>query len=275
MDLALIVILTLTTWPLVYVIPFEAGRISLGLLLVLFFPGYVITAAAYPTRRNLNGPERIALSVGLSIALIPLLGIGIHFSPWKIHLTPIMVALSSFTLVMSGFAWVKRRRTPPDDRYAIAWEPRKLWPNWAGRRLDVVVISFAGLLVLLLVGLTVSKIQMDPHQSVETDFYLLGTDGRLEDYPAILQAGESQEYNLAVINGEEGPNVYSILALLNGEEVGSVTIPTLANNQKWEGQISVTAEKPGDEQKLILQLSSGANAQFDQSLYLFVDVNDH
>jgi len=97
----------------------------------------------------------------------------------------------------------------------------------------------------------------------------------MDDWKIIPPFFRSQEYNLAVINGEEGPNVYSILALLNGEEVGSVTIPTLANNQKWEGQISVTAEKPGDEQKLILQLSSGANAQFDQSLYLFVDVNDH
>ena len=48
-------------------------RIVLGLLLVLFLPGYSLIAALFPGRDDLDGIERIALSFGLSIAVVPLI----------------------------------------------------------------------------------------------------------------------------------------------------------------------------------------------------------
>ena len=74
-DLALVIILTLSCIPFVLAPPLNETpiRIILGLLLVLFLPGYSLIAALFPRRGDLDGIERIALSFGLSIAIVPLI----------------------------------------------------------------------------------------------------------------------------------------------------------------------------------------------------------
>ncbi len=60
-------------------------RIPIGLLMVLFVPGYVLIAALFPRKGDLDGIERIALSFGLSIAVVPLIGLGLNYTPCFIH----------------------------------------------------------------------------------------------------------------------------------------------------------------------------------------------
>ena len=50
-------------------------RIPLGLVMVLFVPGYSLIAALFPRKNDLDGIERVALSFGLSIAVVPLIGL--------------------------------------------------------------------------------------------------------------------------------------------------------------------------------------------------------
>lgn len=76
----------------------------LAILLVLFTPGYVLVSIRYPSRGNLVGVERIALAVRLSLALVPLLGLALNFAPGGIHLTSMMITLTSWTLVLSAVA---------------------------------------------------------------------------------------------------------------------------------------------------------------------------
>ncbi|MBN1814156.1 MAG: DUF1616 domain-containing protein [Anaerolineae bacterium] len=52
--------------------PFPLPRLFLGLLFVLFVPGYALQAVLFPRAADLDGPERLALSFGLSIAVVPL-----------------------------------------------------------------------------------------------------------------------------------------------------------------------------------------------------------
>ena len=63
-DLALVILLTLSCIPFVLVPPLNETpvRIILGLLLVLFLPGYSLIAALFPRKDDLDGIERIALS---------------------------------------------------------------------------------------------------------------------------------------------------------------------------------------------------------------------
>jgi len=47
-------------------------RYMLGSLFVLFLPGYALIEALYPKEEDLSPLERLALSIGLSLALVPL-----------------------------------------------------------------------------------------------------------------------------------------------------------------------------------------------------------
>jgi uncharacterized membrane protein len=77
---------------------------------VLFVPGYVTVEALFPKGRDLDRIERFALSVGLSLALVPLIGLLLNYTPWGIRLTPIVISLSSFTVGMALVALARQYR---------------------------------------------------------------------------------------------------------------------------------------------------------------------
>jgi uncharacterized membrane protein len=77
-----------------------APRIVLGSLFTLFLPGYSLIEALYPKEDDLSPLERLALSIGLSLALVPLVGLLLNYSPWGIRLDPTMAALTTLTLAL-------------------------------------------------------------------------------------------------------------------------------------------------------------------------------
>jgi len=84
-DLALVILFTLLCIPFVLIPPLNETpvRIILGLHLVLFLPGYALIAALFPRKGDLDGIERIALSFGLSIAVVPLLGLALNYTLFR------------------------------------------------------------------------------------------------------------------------------------------------------------------------------------------------
>jgi uncharacterized membrane protein len=90
--------------------PLVVFRWVLGSLFVLFIPGYVAVEALFPKGRELDGIERLALSVGLSLALVPLVGLLLNYTPWGIRLDPIMVSLTILTIGLALVAFVRRFR---------------------------------------------------------------------------------------------------------------------------------------------------------------------
>jgi len=81
----------------------------IGLPLVLFIPGYALSYAFFPKKKDLDSMERIALSFGLSFALIPLAVFFLN----KFLKIPITV-YSSFSIVLAitligVILWKKRK----------------------------------------------------------------------------------------------------------------------------------------------------------------------
>jgi uncharacterized membrane protein len=79
---------------------FAALRMALGSIFVLFLPGYSLVEALYPKEEDLSPLERLALSIGLSLALVPLVGLLLNYSPWGIRLDPVVASLSTLTLAL-------------------------------------------------------------------------------------------------------------------------------------------------------------------------------
>ena len=88
--------------------PLVALRWILGSLFVLFIPGYVAVAALFPEGRELDGIERFALSVGLSLALVPLVGLLLNYTPWGIRLDPIVISLTILTAALALVAFSRQ-----------------------------------------------------------------------------------------------------------------------------------------------------------------------
>jgi hypothetical protein len=90
--------------------PLVIARYILGSVFVLFIPGYVTVEALFPKGREMDGIERFALSVGLSLALVPLIGLLLNYTPWGIRLTPIVLSLVIFTVGVAAVGVVRRFR---------------------------------------------------------------------------------------------------------------------------------------------------------------------
>jgi len=72
-------------------------RWFLGTVSVLFLPGYATVEALYPEEGALSPLERVALSIGLSLAVVPLIGLLLNYSPWGIRLGPVLTSLAAYT----------------------------------------------------------------------------------------------------------------------------------------------------------------------------------
>ena len=73
--------------------PFYYLRAISGLLFPLFIPGYVLVETIYPQKSSLERFERLILSIGLSIFLVPSIGLILNYTPWRITLISSLISL--------------------------------------------------------------------------------------------------------------------------------------------------------------------------------------
>lgn len=100
------------SFPLAYI------RYLLGAIFVLWLPGYSFIKALFPVEGankkssgNLDSIERVAISIGLSLALVPMVGLLLNYTPWGIRLTPIVLSLFALTTIFATVAIVREHRT--------------------------------------------------------------------------------------------------------------------------------------------------------------------
>lgn len=99
-------------YPIVYV------RQALGILFVLWLPGYTFIKALFPTSapkktssESLDKIERVALSLGMSLALVPIVGLILNYTPWGIRLTPITLSLLALTTITATIAVLREHQS--------------------------------------------------------------------------------------------------------------------------------------------------------------------
>lgn len=103
-------------YPWVYI------RYVLGTIFVLWLPGYSFIKALFPkdlpfarglartletSEKNLDTIERAALSLGMSLALVPIVGLLLNYTPWGIRLAPISISLIALTVVFATTAVIR------------------------------------------------------------------------------------------------------------------------------------------------------------------------
>jgi hypothetical protein len=126
----LTVALTIVTVLVIFTVPEDAFpltylRYILGSIFVLWLPGHAFIKALFPqnlplahasarsldtSEKNLDTIERIALSIGMSLALVPITGLLLNYTPWGIRLTPITLSLLVLTMAFATTALIREYR---------------------------------------------------------------------------------------------------------------------------------------------------------------------
>lgn len=256
-------------------------RIILGLPFVLFFPGYCLIAALFVKKNDLGTIERIALSFGLSIAIVPLIGLLLNYTPWGIRLYPILISLSLFTFIMSIIAYARRYQVPEEERFRIVIK-RPIFPQGNASKLDrILTVILIGAIVLS-VGTLIYVISVPKVGEKFTEFYILGPNGIADDYPTELSVNENGMVIIGVVNREYQEVIYTLKVIADDESIpiiyglnntdNSLGPIRLQNEEKWEEPISFRILQPGENIKVQFHLYRSDQTEVYRDLHLWVDV---
>lgn len=170
-------------------------------------------------RSGIDGVERVALSFGLSIAIVPLIGLVLNFTPWGIRLAPVATSVAGVTLVCVAVAARRRWELPQNERFTV---PYRDWIATAKQeafhpddRTDAALNVVLVLSVLLAIGSVGYAVAVPPQGEQFTELYILTEDpnGELvaDGYPETMSANETAELIVGVGNNEYETTEYSVV----------------------------------------------------------------
>lgn len=255
------------------IVPFnEFFRILIIFPYVLFIPGYLVTAVLFPKTGDLENLNRISLSVGLSIIIVPLIGLLQNWLPWGITLLPMMLSLTLFDAVLMVLGWSRRRKLPEEQRFTLAFNINieKLKIKFKSNK---IIYSILLTIVLTIVTALIFMLIFPPKAGkCFTEFYITGKNGTVAGLPKQLQVGAEEAVTVTVINNEYQKTVYRIEIRLDGKVIQSISDISLKNNEKWENVVSIKADKASSPAKVEFLLFRNKDTAPYRQLRLWVDV---
>ena len=251
--------------------PFNILRIVLGFPFVLFFPGYALMVALYPRRVGMGGIQRAALSLGLSIAVVPLILLILNYIPWGIRLESMLYSIASFILIMSIIAWFRQKRLAEAERFGIEFQLKI--PSWGVSAWDKALSVVLVIVILGVLGMISYVIATPKVGQTFTEFYILGQEGNDRSYPSHLVVGKEAEVVVGIVNNEYETVTYRVEVVLDGVKNNEVEGITLEHEEKWENEVSFMPEVAGGNQKVeFLLYKDGEVKPCFEPLRLWVDV---
>ena len=219
-------------------------RVIFAVPVILFIPGYVLIAALFPEKRSIDGIERFALSVGLSIAVVPLIGLVLNYTPFGIRLDPIVTALVIFILIMMLITLFRRALVPEEERFAVPFEQVKptlkteFFPK-DGSKLDKALSWILIAAILVAAVTTVYVIAFPKDGEKFTEFYILGADKMADNYPDKFFTGTEQFVWVGIGNHEYLDVTYTVETLLLNARWDSATNSSVIHASKVLDRYSV------------------------------------
>lgn len=211
-------------------------RIILGIPFVLFIPGYILIFALFPTwktDRGIGVIERIGLSFGLSIAIIPLICLILNYTSWGIQLESVLFSIFIFINSAGFIAFYRWTRISPDKRFTISFNLSLLKsqnkPDYA---LNILII----LSVVIACALPIYIIYTPKTGEKFTEFYLVGLDDNSEKYSKNLTNGVTTTRIIEIVNHEYQTVNYTIeIWLINYIQIYNESVNEIqyVRNNMW------------------------------------------
>ncbi|KXB03940.1 hypothetical protein AKJ47_01380 [candidate division MSBL1 archaeon SCGC-AAA261G05] len=251
---------------------FRALRVILGVPFVLFLPGYFLVSALFPGRDDLEGIERLALSLGLSLALVPLIGLMLNYTPFGIRLWPVTLSLFGFMLAMTWIAQFRRERIAPKERFSIDFSSHL--PSWGEIGGEDKLLIVGSIIAIIGAGVGASYLASNRHGEEFTEFYVLGPGGMMENYPTDLEVGGTGTVILGVVNHEYQDENYHIILTLENEPLKEIGDIQLGHEENWEEEVTFKALEDGENEKLEFLLYKDDSVEPYRTLHLWLNVRE-
>jgi uncharacterized membrane protein len=173
--------------------------------------------------------ERIALTLGLSVFLLPGLGLILNFSPFGITLGSVTVSAIVFSAMASLVLWHRRKEIPENMQFPPHLELTKtLAPTRSSRIAVALYFGIAVVLVGIIYMLILFATEPQPVENF-TEFYILTDDGEMVEKPVQLAPGELKHLMISISNHEGEAQNYA-LHLRSLEFTGRWAINDSANS---------------------------------------------
>ncbi|HET7323032.1 MAG TPA: DUF1616 domain-containing protein [Halococcus sp.] len=295
-------------------------RFVIGIPFLLFVPGYAVLAALFPGRpsrnagqvsslsgmsrrftsmrsiqqRGVRWGERVALSFGLSLFIIPILALILDLTPFPFRTGPIVTVLVLFSLLFALGGVVRRLRLSRAERFAVPVG------YWAEDFLDGITDSPVDALlnIVLILAILVATASMTyalavPKDAASYTGFSVGTQNNgqftVHDYPDSFTVGEPQPLTARIENHERQPMDYTVVIqlqrtsdtgeVLARDKLDQFSTPTIPENRTWQRQHTVTPTIAEDNLQLTYLLYKGDVPQNPternayRSIHLTIDVS--
>lgn len=254
-------------------------RFVLGLLMVLYLPGYCLTVALFPRRSDLDNIERVGLSMGLSIAWVSVLALLLNIFPSGLRFWPIVWGEVLGIGVFMATAVYRRYRLPRYELYTPApLLPRHWWQqkNKVEKRL---LWSCLAALVLIAVGVVVLLTAVSTQERA-TEFYMLSEAGLAENFPhqttvdtpigLILgihnEEATAQTYRIEIVQRDVWTDTQTVLQII--EDI------SLASGETWQEAITWQMATAGNDQQVAIFLYADDDQLPYRELRFWLDVEE-
>jgi uncharacterized membrane protein len=264
--------------PLFYV-PSPVVRIPLGIILVLFVPGFATVSALFRYGKRISIITVVGISIGLSIATVPFLALFLHLL--SVEIRPLSIALSlSIWILMWAVVGLMRRdvRVGHDLQRQESLTRRSIFSGIRSVRPSLGTSLLATVLVLVVV-LGYSVVSATTGHDIDTEFYVLGSDGQAQEYPRNISVDQLVLSQLGITNGDEGSRNYyvhvSTSDFANPEQSTSLTTVGPITVEKFstaEPTILWSLNEPGSDKAVRFDLYRSGDAVPYRELVFFVNV---
>ncbi len=291
-DLSVVNLYVVATALVITVLPADATTVRpiVVLPLIVFVPGYVLVAFLFPRRHSL--PERFrtfseervtdetagyidlvergALGFGVSVALVPILALGISVAGFDLSTRNILGTLVAFAVIGSVLAAFRRFRVAPKQRFTL---PVRRWfvglhgaLTGAGSVTGTVLNVALVLSVIIALGTLGGAVTSPADGQATSEITLLTENGSgdlvSEGYPSQFTSGEEQDMTVRVENNEREETTYTVVVVVQRVDVtdGSASVleqeevtrlqNTVGQNEVWTERHAVAPEMIGEDLRL-------------------------
>jgi uncharacterized membrane protein len=247
-------------------------RLVLGIVIVLFFPGYAIQAAIFPRRQDQDAWTRLVFSFGFSIVIIPIMALILNAAVLGINFPNMVGGVVGVFFAGTIVAAIIRRRLPEEERRTVVIKIPPVTAWFPGNRTDRIL---QGILLAAIGVAGISAVYVYRHPSVEsyTEFFFIDRTSSAEGDPRLVIAGDPWKIGLGIVNHEGQASQYKIIVMTeDGRGLGELGPLLLQDGMSWEGEMILTVQGIGENQKINFLLERIGYSWPYRTLRLWINV---